>query len=42
MGKRIDHVARLMGSQSAFCMRDLMSLAAADAQPDELARIYEW
>lgn len=31
-----------MRAQSAFCMRDLMSLAAAGAQTDELGRIYEW
>ena len=34
-------IQRLTGSQSAFAMRDLISLAMADAPPSELGRVYD-
>lgn len=39
---RVTRIELLMGSQSAFCIRDLISLASAGSQPSELGRIYEW
>ena len=36
------HLWRLIHAQSAFCIRDVISMAAGNAQPAELGRIYEW
>ena len=39
---RGSHFRRLMDAPSAFCMRDLISLARADAAPSDLGRVYDW
>ena len=36
------HFRRLMDAPSAFCMRDLIALAQADAPASDLGRIYDW
>lgn len=42
MRERATHVRRLLSAGSAFCARDLISLAKAGAQPADLRPIYEW